>query len=187
LPAATAIEDALRRVLEGAGLGEERGLEVLDVEVSPSAVKVVLDSPSGTDLDLLASVSRVMSAELDSRDLFAGSNHLEVTSPGVERPLRRADHFQRHVGSVVSVRTRPGVPGERRVRGRLVSADEAGITVALEPLAQDGAAGPAGAGENGRRLAYEEIAKAHTVFEWGQVPRPAGSSAAAVRRGAGGR
>jgi ribosome maturation factor RimP len=77
---------------------------------------------------------------------------LEVSSPGVERPLRTPEHFRRFVGKEVAVKAKPGTEGERRLAGVLEAADEEGVVVA------------------GRRLAYAEIERARTVFVW---PQPA--------------
>ncbi|HTW97891.1 MAG TPA: hypothetical protein VMD59_03890, partial [Acidimicrobiales bacterium] len=82
----------------------------------------------------------------------AGRYDLEVTSPGVERRLRRPGQFSRALGGQVSVKTRPGVPGERRVEGTLEEVGEEGIAVVTAGIT--------------RRIAFEEIEQAHTVFDW---------------------
>ena len=67
--------------------------------------------------------------ELDVHDPIPGQYTLEVSSPGLERPLRTPAHFLRAVGQQVAVRTHPGVEGERRVTGLLTSADDSGIVI----------------------------------------------------------
>jgi ribosome maturation factor RimP len=89
-----------------------------------------------------------------------GRYTLEVSSPGLERRLRTPDHFVRAIGSEVTVKTRTEVDGERRFRGTLVAADEAGVTLRLADDAGD------------RSLAYDQIEKARTVFDWGPTPKP---------------
>lgn len=134
-------------------LAAER-LELVDVRLSSGALQVFVDRPGGIDLDAVAAASTIVSQLLDEHDPVPGRYTLEVSSPGVERPLRRPEHFARFVGSTVNVKTRPEVAGERRVQGLLEAADDEGVVVA------------------GRRLAYGEIERARTVFEWGPAPKP---------------
>lgn len=135
-------------------------LELVDVEVGRGLVRLSLDRPGGIDLEAISAVSPAISAALDAADPLPDPYHLEVSSPGLERPLRTPDHFRRFVGSPVSVRTLAGVEGERRVTGQLTEADDDGIAVAVP-----GAASP-------RRIRYPEIERARTVFEWGPTPKP---------------
>jgi len=134
-------------------------LELVDVEVLPGLVRLSIDKPGGVDLDAISAVSPAISAALDAGDPIPERYQLEISSPGVERPLRTPEHFRRFVGSEVSVRTLPGVEGERRVRGVLRGADESGIVVDLSEGGQ-------------RHLTYSDIERARTVFEWGPSPRP---------------
>jgi ribosome maturation factor RimP len=83
-----------------------------------------------------------------------------VTSPGIERPLRTPEHFERAVGQVVNLRTHPEAEGDRRARGELLAVDTDGITVRLE----DGTE---------RTIRFEDIERARTVFEWGPGASPA--------------
>ena len=129
----------------------EQGLEVIDVEHSGGTLRITVDRAEGggIDLDTVARATEVVSAVLDRADPIPGRYTLEVSSPGIERPLRTPAHFRRHVGTTVALKTRPGTEGDRRVEGTLDAADEAGVTVA------------------GRTLAYADIERAHTVFSWG--------------------
>jgi len=147
------------------------GLEVYDVEHTGGTLRVTVDREGGVDLDTIALATRIVSRELDHADPIPGRYTLEVTSPGLERTLRTPAHFERAVGSVVNVRTLPEVEEPRRVRGELTGADDDGITVKQD----DGGA---------RRLRYDEIERARTVFEWGPAPRPAkpGSQKKAVAK-----
>ncbi len=148
------------------------GLEVLEVEVKAGLVRVVVDAPGGAELSVIADATRAVSAVLDAHDPMPGRRYrLEVTSPGVERPLRTPAHFARAVGEKVSIRTRAGGEGERRFTGLLVSADDTGFVLAGEDLTGQGLEG-AGTGQEGRRFAYEEVERARTVFEWGTAARP---------------
>jgi len=156
--------ERVREVIEP--LLAARGLELVDVEHSRSTLRITVDRLDGTgiDLDTVAAASEVVSDALDRADPISGRYTLEVSSPGVERALRTADHFRRHVGTTVAVKTRPGTEGERRVEGILEAADDAEVVVA------------------GRRLRYTDIERAHTVFSWGPSPRRSAKKKAATSR-----
>lgn len=149
------------------------GLELVDVEVRAHLVRVVVDSPSGAGLDAISDATRAVSGALDAHDPLPGQRYtLEVTSPGVERPLRDPRHFTRAVGETITVRTRTGGEGERRFTGTLGAADDAGIVLTGPDL-----------GPEGRRFAYDDIERARTVFEWG--PASGGARRAPDKRGRG--
>jgi ribosome maturation factor RimP len=141
---------------------DDRDLDLYDVEMQGPVLRVVVDSPPGSggglDLDVLADATRAVSRALDQADPITGRYTLEVTSPGLERTLRRPEHFERAVGETVKIRTVASVSDERRVEGQLVSADDSGVVV--RTAADDGTA-------SDQRLAYHDIERARTVFEWG--------------------
>src|SRR4029453_18341078 len=132
-------------------------------EMQGPVLRVVVDSPpgggAGLDLDVLADATRAVSRALDEADPITGRYTLEVTSPGLERTLRRPEHFERAVGETVKIRTVDGVSDEGRVEGQPVSADDSGVVVRTG-AAEDGTAVE-------QRLAYDDIERARTVFEWG--------------------
>jgi ribosome maturation factor RimP len=108
------------------------GLELFDVQFTGSGrartVRVMVDRDGGVDLDAISAASERIQPALDAIDDL-GPYALEVSSPGLERPLRRPEHFRRAVGETVSVKVR-GADGEvRRLRGELVATDERGVTV----------------------------------------------------------
>ena len=142
-----------------APLADERGLDLYDVEQHQAAFRVLVDREGGIDIDTLAELSRAVSRALDEADPVAGKYTLEVSSPGLERPLRRPDHFLGAVGDRVTVKTVPGTEGDRRITGVLQAADEDGITVHPDQ------------GED-RRLAYADVAQARTLFDWGTTTKP---------------
>ncbi len=153
---ATLIERVERLV---SPLLESRGLHLYDVEHTGANLRVLVDRPGGVDLDLLAEVTRDLSSVLDAEDPLPGRYTLEVSSPGLERPLRRPAHFSAAVGTSIRVKTRPGTEGERRVQGVLVAADDEGVVVEV--------------GGARRRLDHHEIERAKTVFDWQPAgPRP---------------
>jgi len=135
---------------------EATNLELVDVELRSGVLLVTVDRPGGVDLEALTDANRAVSGVLDELDPIPGRYTLEVSSPGVERTLRTPAHFAKAVGETVSVKTRPQVPGERRLRGRLVASDDSGFELAVE--GRDGAP---------TRLSYADIDRARTVFVWG--------------------
>ena len=131
------------------------GLEVVEVEHGRGLLRVTLDREGGIDLDAITVLSERISDLLDVHDPVPGGRYtLEVTSPGLERTLRTPAQFRRFVGTLVAVKTRPDVEGDRRIEGELTAADEEGIVVA------------------GRHLVYGDLERARTVFEWGPSPKP---------------
>ena len=148
------------------------GLELVDVELRPGTVKVVVDRPGGADLEVIARATTTVSALLDHHDPMPGKRYtLEVSSPGVERPLRRAEDYVRAVGETVTVRTTTGGEGERRVRGCLVAADGEGFVLEADDLP-----------DGGRRFSYRDVERARTVFEWGGQASPSSGAGGRGRR-----
>lgn len=115
-------------------------------------IRLFVDRPGGVDHDLLAQVSQKVGAALDEANLVGGTYTLEVSSPGLERPLTKPRHFAERVGQKVWVRTTEPVAGRKVWQGLLQEADEAGITVV------DGAMEV--------RIGFDDVAKAHLVYEF---------------------
>jgi ribosome maturation factor RimP len=136
---------------------ESSGLELWDVtfrgEGGRSVLRVSVDREGGVDLDTIAEVSERLSRRLDLEDFGPRGYTLEVSSPGLERPLRTPRHFRWSVGQRVKVKTVEPIDGSRVHEGALVSADAEAIAIASE------------GGE--RRVPYADIGSARTVFEWG--------------------
>jgi ribosome maturation factor RimP len=85
-------------------------------------LRLYIDHPGGVDLALCERVTGHL------RDLLA-SWSLEVSSPGIDRPLTKPDHFRRFLGSKVRVRTRDAIDGRRNFTGTLTAADEDSVSV----------------------------------------------------------
>lgn len=134
---------------------EAVGAELVDLELRSNLLQVTVERSDGLDLETLAEMTRVISGLLDEREDLApsGRYELEVSSPGLERRLRRPEHFQRALGRLVALRTVPGTPGDRRIEGELIAADEAFLELRLSDEAV-------------LRLGYDQIERAHTVFDW---------------------
>lgn len=133
---------------------EARGAELYDVELAGATLRVLVEREGGIGLDVLEDISRDVSQALDDDDPMPDQRwYLEVSSPGLERPLRTPRHFQAAVGSTIKVKTHGWVDGDRRIEGVLEDADLDGFTV------------------DGRRLTYDQVERARTVFEWGGQPK----------------
>jgi ribosome maturation factor RimP len=106
-------------------------VEVFDVQVSGDVLRVMIDHPKGVDHEVCGRVSNVLRGYTDRFQL-------EVSSPGIPRPLLRPKHFQRNVGSQIAVETREAIDGRRRFTGALRDADDERIVLELpdreEPL-----------------------------------------------------
>jgi len=143
-------ETLVRPVIEGAGL------ELVDVSFRGGSrrkvLRVVVDRDGGVDLDTIATIAEQVSRRLDLEGFAAGPYELEVSSPGIERPLRRPSEFRRHVGRRVKVKTAHAVDGRTSFAGELTAADEDGIMVDV--------------GGERVRAGYDEIVSARTVADW---------------------
>ncbi len=95
-------------------------------------LRLFIDSESGITLDDCTEVSRQVSAVLDVEDPIRVPYTLEVSSPGVDRPLFEAAQYARYVGRQVRVRTQWPVGGQRNFSGEIVAADEQSVTLQVE-------------------------------------------------------
>ncbi len=161
------METAERIRLMVAPLIAETDAELYDIEFSGGILCITVDQPGGVDMGVIGKLTRAISHLIDETDPIPGQFTLEVSSPGLERPLRTTEHFARAVGETISVKTRAGVPGERRFKATVVAADDDGITLA--PV-------DAASGET-RHLTLDDLERARTVFEWGPAPKPGGPKA----------
>lgn len=139
------------------------GLDLEGVEVAGAGrrqvVRVYVDQDGGVDLDTVAEVSQAVSGVLDRSDLLGNGPYvLEVSSPGVDRPLTLLRHWRRAVGRLVRV----GLAGGGEVSGRVLAADESGITL-------EDPGGP-------RRLAFAEVAAGRVQVEFNR-PDPGPTAA----------
>lgn len=112
----TRSDDAIEPRLEALAetVVAEAGLELVELDVrgktGSRVVRVIVDSDDGVSLDTCAQISRELSEALDADDFIPGRYTLEVTSPGVDRPLRSARDFTRNIGRDVRIwRTREAI------------------------------------------------------------------------------
>lgn len=133
------------------------GADLEDVDVSRagrrSVVRIVVDRDGGVSLDDVAVLSRAVSEALDELDarepqLLAGAYVLEVSSPGVDRPLTAPRHWRRSTGRLVTATLREGAP----VTGRLLEATDAGVVLDVDGVR--------------RELALGDVAQGHLQVEF---------------------
>ncbi|HSL59219.1 MAG TPA: ribosome maturation factor RimP [Acidimicrobiales bacterium] len=164
--------DRIRALVEP--LVAERGLRIYDLERQGPVLRLTVQGGDTLGVDDLGGLTRAVSRRLDEADPIDGRYTLEVSSPGLERTLRSPEHFAGAVGEIVTVKRRRGAADEaRRLRGVLIAADDDGIELRLDSV--DGVAVPADELAS-RRVGYDEVDTARTVFEWGPAPKPGGAS-----------
>ena len=130
------MEDVKHRILKLATqVADGQGVSVVDVEMTGSArkpmVRVFIDNEGGVTLDDCERVSRGLSALLDVEDMMRSSYVLEVSSPGLDRPLRDLRDFERSVGKLARVVTKEGIDNRTFFIGRIqgVKADSVLLAV----------------------------------------------------------
>jgi len=132
---------------ELAGRIENRvpGTEVLAVELlGPERFCVYIDHPEGVDHALCERVTR----ELDD---YRREYAIDVSSPGIERPLRKPAHFERFVGRRVALRTAGEIAGRKRFKGEVIGADDQAVHLDTEPQPVD--------------IPYDEIVRGNLIDE----------------------
>jgi len=117
---------------------EKTGLELVDLSLRGSSRKRLLRldvdraGPRGVDLDDCRAVSTALDQELEERELIQGEYTLEVSSPGIDRPIESADDIRRNTGRKIVVTTREPVEGSLLVRGVLLGGDGDALTLFRE-------------------------------------------------------
>lgn len=114
----------------------EQGIEVVTVEVvgakkSPT-IRVYIDTPDGVSFDELAAAQKWINDIMDEIDPFPGAYVLEVSSPGIDRPLRTPEHFARFAGETAVVKTKSPLDGRSTWTGTIVSADADGVALDVD-------------------------------------------------------
>ncbi len=117
-------------------LAQGKGVEIVTVEVvgakkSPT-IRVYIDSEGGISFDELAASQVWINEVMDEIDPFPGAYTLEVSSPGIDRPLRTPQHFIDQVGNTAVIKTVGPIEGRSSFTGTVVSADQDGVTMDIE-------------------------------------------------------
>lgn len=140
-------ESEIRKIVESFGA------TLYDIELVKSGedahiFRVSIQKEGGVDLDVCADINAVLSPYLDTNPPVKDKYYLEVGSPGIERSLKRPEHFAKSVGELVKMSLKDGT----KLRGKLLSAD--GETFEID-------------GEEGAtKVSFGDISKARTYFEW---------------------
>ena len=145
----SALEQQIIDLLEGQAA--DRGIDVVDVEIvgatKAPCVRVRLDKLEGgpITLDEVSAQTKWVSDAIDTLDPISGSYTLEVSSPGMKRPLRRASDFARFVGSDVELTT-TALEGRKSYKGTIAAATDSDVTIACE-------------GEDPATISYNDVKK----------------------------
>ena len=148
--------DEVRDLAEA--VARRRSLQLWDVEFGGqpgnSVIRVFVHGEEGVDLETVAQVSEEISRGLDLKDPIPGRYTLEVSSPGLERNLRKPEHFAQSVGEPAVVKTTEILTGNsHRIEGTIAEAGpEAGVLTMAEGQSLE--------------VPYAQIKSARTVFEW---------------------
>ncbi|MEG0758448.1 MAG: ribosome maturation factor RimP [Raoultibacter sp.] len=131
----TAKERTLLEAMESQA--SEHGIEIVTVEVAGAkkapTIRVYIDTPEGVSFDQLSSAQVWINDIMDRIDPFPGAYTLEVSSPGIDRPLRTLDHFERFAGETALIQTTAPIEGRSKWTGKL-----AGVSGNLVLITVDG-------------------------------------------------
>lgn len=111
------------------------GIELVDVvcvgQGPRSIVRVLINKPGGVTITDCEQAHKALGPALDVADPFPHAYTLEVSSPGLDRPFKRLQDYQRAVGKVVSLKLRQPVEGQWKITGRLIEVDERAVVLAI--------------------------------------------------------
>lgn len=133
------------------------GYELVDIELtgnrSQQVIRVYIEKPGGILLADCVAVSRNLGERLDEEDVIENSYRLEISSPGIERPLRKIQDYERYVGHRVRIRLKGRLKGKRRIAGKLVEVENNIVRIISQ---------------NGEKVSFSlvDIAKANLDVDW---------------------
>jgi len=132
------------------------GVDIVDIELAGSArktiVRLLIDKPGGVTLEDCSACSRAFSAVLDVEDPIRTAYVLEVSSPGLDRPLKTLKDYRLSIGRLVRVVSRESIEGLTFFIGRLEAVDEKAVTLVMD-------------GSKEVRVPFEQISKARLEME----------------------
>ena len=147
--------EELNKTMEIAqGYLKPEGFECIEAEWNEhdQLLRLYVDKPSGVDMDACVQANSLLRDVSCIEGFKAGDYNLEVSSPGVERPLRRLDHFEESIGKEVSVHLAQAIQGKRRLQGTLSRVHEGVLFVTLE--------------KEEYSIPLSMVHKANIVFNW---------------------
>ena len=144
------------------------GFHLVRARITSEGEQMILQIMAENDAGTIAiedceAISRAVSVMLDVEDPIPGNYTLEVSSPGIDRPLTRLKDFDVWEGYDAKIETDEMIDGRRRFQGTLVGADDDGFRVDVDGAEQT--------------FGYDDVTKTKTVFEWNPTPKPGGGSA----------
>ncbi len=119
-------------------------------------LRVFIDKPEGVSIDDCADVSRALNALLDKHDPVEENYILEVSSPGVERPLKKPEHFQRFKGKLAQIKLYFPLEGSKLIEGEIVDYRAGDVIIALRDSAKT------------VKIPFDKIATAKLLFDFSQ-------------------
>lgn len=146
----TELEQLLKPAVEAAGF-EFWGMEYIS-QGRHSVLRIFIDSENGIDVEDCAKVSHQVSGVLDVEDPISGEFNLEVSSPGLDRPLFTSEQFARYIGREVNVRLRVSVDNRRKFKGVIEEVEGERIHLRVE--------------DTGMVIGPDQIEKANLVPEF---------------------
>ena len=143
-------------------VARRRNLTLWDIELGGQPgrqlLRVFIEGPDGVDLETVAEVAEEISRGLDLKDPLPGRYTLEVSSPGLERNLKRPEHFAASTGRSVVVKTTEVLVGtSHRIEGEIVEANDDSVRLTV--------------GDDVVEVPLDKIKQARTVFEWEKASR----------------
>ncbi len=134
---------------------ESEKIDLVDVEFASEpkgrVLRIFIDKKGKVDLNTCAFVSEMIDPLIEGENIISGSYYLEVSSPGIERPLKRKEDYVRFIGSKISVKTFSPIDGRRKFTGILKKAGEEGFIIQCNS-------------EN-YEIFYSDVSKANLVVE----------------------
>lgn len=131
----------------------KKGMEVVDIEWRREragwVLRLYIDKPGGVTIGDCAKISEVIGKLLDKEDLIHHPYNLEVSSPGIERPLRNKDHFKRFRGEKAKITLKSPIEGRRNIVGMIMEVAEDSVKLAE--------------GSKVWEISYHNIKKAHLL------------------------
>ena len=125
------IENRVKGLIEP--VVEDLGFELVHVEYAQAqggwVLRLYVDKPGGINIDEITRVSREASTLLDVEDFMDKRYSLEVSSPGLDRPLAKPEHFEKALGKLASIKTKVPIDGRKRFKGSIDDCSNGKITI----------------------------------------------------------
>ena len=125
------LQDLIEPIVAEAGYELVRVMSIGQVN---QTLQVMIDNLDGSDItvDDCAKVSHLLSEMLDEKDPIADKYSLEVSSPGLDRPLTKLEHFQRYTGYEIKLETGEKVDNRKRFKGKIVEVDNDNVVLSMD-------------------------------------------------------